>query len=164
MIAHLADVKSQLTKLYGPGKLVIPLFLACTRIPNIDINHFCEQLKTPTVSVSYSINENDILDTFTRLYNAGEGCRSRKYLNIAAQYKIVMAYNTYQEENKHKDPQIRETARQILEEARESKEKGRKAGRKKIKEVTHQAEADSTRIPQYIVESSSLQDNGVEPV
>lgn len=164
MIAHLADVKSQLLNLYGPEKLVVPLFLACTRIQGIDMNHFCRQLKKPTVSINYSINEKDILDTFTRLYNAGEGCRSRKHINIAAQYQIVMAYNTYQDENKNKDPQMREMIKQALEEANESKEKGRKAGQKKIKEVTHQAEANATMVHQPMVEDNSLQDNGVGPV
>ena len=166
MIAQLASVKKQLVK-YGDKDLIIPIFLACTRIPNIDMNHFCAQLNAPTVSISYSLSSDDVLKMFTRVYNSGEGSRSyRPYLDIAALYKVVESYNCHQSINQNAAPQLRQNVVEAIE-------RGHEAAKNKIKEAkvksksrkknsSLSASSESVFIPQK--KKDELHDNGVVPV
>jgi len=158
MIAWLADVKSELTRVYGKSDIVVPIFLACTQIPRIDMEHFCKQLKNPPVKITYSISTDEVLKTFTRVYNSGEGSRSRKYLDITERYNIVKGYNSYQDVKQDMEPRLRE----------DIKNQARKNAQKKIDEARHNAmlpgagpDTDSNTNP---IKSPSLFDDGIVPV
>lgn len=109
LMRYVADVKDVLAREYGPSDIVVPLFIACLQIPDVESDHLCRQLHRPDSKTVYTNRKDLILETFNRLYNAGAGSRTRKRVNLVDHYAVVQGYNARQQIERFRTPTLRET-------------------------------------------------------
>ena len=149
LMKQLGQVKKILLGSYGPSTIVIPMFLRCTQIRNIDVTRLINKLNRPTQLIHYSNRPDEILKHFDKMYNY----RETDTLDLVQGYNVVQSYNTIQKENAKVSPRLKITEEQ------EARQRGREAARKKINDT----EKHTTRIPPVIIDEEHGED-GIAPV